>query len=549
MASNAEFSIDGDPFANLGHDAINSEVLTLALEDLPALDVFKTVWEVVQKTEGAPDIAELGAIGGGGAQPTPTPQDTLDITMPAAGTHSYILGIAIRNAAGLRKIPPAETTQFDATYGWSASFSEAVDATPATPAVTVDNRVARFDGTLGNVQNTGLSITDADRLDGPAGAGLDLNAVTGQAVALQVNAVDVLRVLAANVEVAQRILAAAATDLDLDAPTGQTVNLQVNNTDVLTASGTAITAAQKVTGAAASQLELNAVTGQGVELQVNDAAVLTALAASVDIVPALLQFAEATAAPFISQEDEPTGAGEVLRIEAQAVGGTAQKAGDLRLLGGTGNAGGTNCSGGHAYIGGGEKTGSGLRGNLGLGLGTNTSGWNGAEGIVWIDNATTLPSNGSSGGVYLFSVIADLHAVGSSGLTCLLAPAGESAGTWFRHQSTETVTALQPAKAIEILTLDVNDKVAFVTVHITGRNFTTDNAQSQTGFCTIKRLAGTVTIAGSGTRDANGEDFNFAFDATPFSVSGDVLSARIDGFANAGFFEVYTEAFITAVPL
>jgi len=298
MASNAEFSIDGDPFANLGHDAINSEVLTLALEDLPALDVFKTVWEVVQKTDGAPDIAELGAIGGGGAQPTPTPQDTLDITMPAAGTHSYIIrctinngvsqatgspvasftaerGIAIRNAAGLRKIPPAETTQFDATYGWSASFSEAVDATPATPAVTVDNRVARFDGIAGNVQNTGLSITDADRLDGPAGADLDLNAVTGQAVALQVNAVDVLRVLGANVEVAQRILAAAATDLDLDAPTGQTVNLQVNNTDVLTASGTAITAAQKVTGAAASHLELNAVTGQGVELQINDVAIWT----------------------------------------------------------------------------------------------------------------------------------------------------------------------------------------------------------------------------------------------------------------------------------
>ncbi|MEE9395195.1 MAG: hypothetical protein V3W41_22110 [Planctomycetota bacterium] len=186
MASNADFTIDGDAHANRGFDALNSEVLTLQIEDSPALDVRTTVFSVVQKTLGAPDIAELGAVGGAGASPSPNPQDGLDITMPAAGVQSYIIRcqinggkdtggntiaewttereVAIRTSNNLRKIVPVETDQYDPTYGWTESWNDGIDLLASVVTGTgTDDHIMLWDGTT-DAKDSLVSITGAGDL-------------------------------------------------------------------------------------------------------------------------------------------------------------------------------------------------------------------------------------------------------------------------------------------------------------------------------------------------------------------------------------------------
>ena len=71
MSSSAKFGITGTvsghtAFSAAGHDAVLGETLTLALEDLPALDVASIQYEVVSKTKSAPVVA-FSAGGGFGS--------------------------------------------------------------------------------------------------------------------------------------------------------------------------------------------------------------------------------------------------------------------------------------------------------------------------------------------------------------------------------------------------------------------------------------------------------------------------------------------------
>ena len=145
--SGAEFSIDGDAYANLGYDASPSQVLDLVLEN--TTDVRMVVYSVVQKSAGAPDIVFSPASG-----QAASPGATVQVTMPASGIHTYIIqakvnggtssdaklvaawtkqrAVAIRGAkSSLRKMVPVESTQYHPTEGWSTVINDLVDAVEA----------------------------------------------------------------------------------------------------------------------------------------------------------------------------------------------------------------------------------------------------------------------------------------------------------------------------------------------------------------------------------------------------------------------------------
>lgn len=145
--SGAEFSIDGDAYANLGYDATPSQVLDLVLED--TTDVRKVVYSVVQKSAGAPDLTFSPASG-----QAASPGATVTATMPGSGIHTYIIqaqvndgvsadakvvaawtkqrAVAIRGTkSSLRKMVPVESTQYHITEGWSTVINDLVDAVEA----------------------------------------------------------------------------------------------------------------------------------------------------------------------------------------------------------------------------------------------------------------------------------------------------------------------------------------------------------------------------------------------------------------------------------
>ncbi len=148
--SGAEFSIDGDAFANLGYDAAHNQVLDLQLEGEPTAR--KVVFSQVQKSEGAPDLVFSPADG----QPV-TPGGVVQTTMPADGAHAWIVRCQVNDgidasaekvaawtkeravvirADGKRKICPAESTQYSGTYGWSTAHNELVDLGGGAPHTT-----------------------------------------------------------------------------------------------------------------------------------------------------------------------------------------------------------------------------------------------------------------------------------------------------------------------------------------------------------------------------------------------------------------------------
>lgn len=153
MATNkARFTIDGsaasDPSTgDRGYDATNGQVLDVTLES--SVGVTSVTYYVFdpndpespQKSAGAPNLTWGGS---GTASETETPASgTAQITMPAAGAHSYLIRavakvageadhvydrlVVIRTAAGLRKTIPGETTEYEAR-GWSDSYNEYADA-------------------------------------------------------------------------------------------------------------------------------------------------------------------------------------------------------------------------------------------------------------------------------------------------------------------------------------------------------------------------------------------------------------------------------------
>lgn len=157
-ASTAKFTIAGDAYANLGYDALKNAELELQLEDQPALDVRSCVYSVVAQSLDAPNIAELGAPGSAGASPS-TPGGALEITMPTTAGHSYLIRctinggrnslglhdatytreriVAIRDGTGTRRIVPSESTQYDATNGWTEAVNDAI---AKLTALGFDNR-------------------------------------------------------------------------------------------------------------------------------------------------------------------------------------------------------------------------------------------------------------------------------------------------------------------------------------------------------------------------------------------------------------------------
>lgn len=141
--STAEFKINASAFSNHGFDATPGLALTLQLEALPGLDVEHTRFYQVAKSNGAPDLVFAPATG----IPV-TPLGTVTTTAPVSMA-SYIIGCQINHGidkssetvadwtkerivavrmAGLRKVPPSEATQYDATYGWTEALNGAIAA-------------------------------------------------------------------------------------------------------------------------------------------------------------------------------------------------------------------------------------------------------------------------------------------------------------------------------------------------------------------------------------------------------------------------------------
>ena len=142
--ANAKSTISGDPSSNAGYDATAGAVLDLQLENQPSLDVYKTQFSVGRATSGAPALTFSPS--SGLASP---PNGIVSVTMPGSGVHGYELIctvndgvdtsgvmrpeyrssriVAIRDSVtGKRKIIVGETTEYDAVYGWTEAFNEAV---------------------------------------------------------------------------------------------------------------------------------------------------------------------------------------------------------------------------------------------------------------------------------------------------------------------------------------------------------------------------------------------------------------------------------------
>lgn len=149
MSSTAKFKISRDggaswsPFSSNGFDCYHGDALIFRLEDLPALDVQRILLEVVTKSK----VIAAIAFSAGGAPLPPTTDITT--TMPLTNVGSYLIRctvygsfdptgrqitdvrervVSIRGTThGLRKIAPAEQTQYNATEGWVDALDELID--------------------------------------------------------------------------------------------------------------------------------------------------------------------------------------------------------------------------------------------------------------------------------------------------------------------------------------------------------------------------------------------------------------------------------------
>ena len=149
MPSTAKFKIRigagvWSAFSDGGFDAANGDVLTIRLEDLPALDVQRILVEVVSLSNGA---GVLTFSDGGAPQP---PTTDITFTLPATGIIAYLIRCTVYgsfNAAGtqtydtrervvvvrssvrqLRKLTPSESTQYSTLEGWVNAFNEMVES-------------------------------------------------------------------------------------------------------------------------------------------------------------------------------------------------------------------------------------------------------------------------------------------------------------------------------------------------------------------------------------------------------------------------------------
>lgn len=99
-------------------------------------------------------------------------------------------------------------------------------------------------------------------------------------------------------------------------------------------------------------------------------------------------------------------------------GGNSSAGGNMLIRGGAGNA--SNNNGGHAYINGGAPAGSGIHGNVGIG--TSSGSFGGGGTVIFIANATVVPSTDPTGGGILYVEAGALKYRSPGGTVTTIAP-------------------------------------------------------------------------------------------------------------------------------
>src|SRR5262245_20870687 len=166
----ADFLIDGSPQSQLGFDATAGQTVALTLASAPALDSARVAYSVVIESLDAPAVVFDPPDG----RPA-TPTGVVKATLPPKGVHSYLFQcevnegrnargeldpgftrqriVAIRSPlAGLRKMLPAESTQYDAR-GWSDEQNREVDQVEEALG-SIGGNILAGDG----LQKTGATI-------------------------------------------------------------------------------------------------------------------------------------------------------------------------------------------------------------------------------------------------------------------------------------------------------------------------------------------------------------------------------------------------------
>jgi hypothetical protein len=140
----AGFTISGSPYSYRGFDGTNGQTLDLKLEATPAPDIYTMRYYVGRKSYGAPDLV-FSPVDGVASTPT----SIVTVTLPENGTHTYeILSeanngtdangsqiaayhasrfLAIRSPKGRRKPLPAESIEYDPSYGWTGELAKWAD--------------------------------------------------------------------------------------------------------------------------------------------------------------------------------------------------------------------------------------------------------------------------------------------------------------------------------------------------------------------------------------------------------------------------------------
>ncbi len=206
MMATADFTINASAHDDGGFDATATQVLTLALETMPALDSARVQYTVVIASKDAPTLV-FSPVDGRPATPT----GSVTVTMPGSGVHSYQIQcevnegrdsigainagytrsriVAIRSALiGARKWIPGESTQYDATGGWVYEQNDLIDDFEAALVIATGATVTVTAG----AGLTGGGTLDADRT---------FNVVANADGSIVVNANDVqVGVLATNAQ-------------------------------------------------------------------------------------------------------------------------------------------------------------------------------------------------------------------------------------------------------------------------------------------------------------------------------------------------------------
>ena len=200
----ADFLINGSPQSNLGFDALAGDTLVLQLASAPALDSARVAYSVVIGSLKAPDVVFDPP---NGHPATPTGQ--VKVQLPPKGVHSYLFQcevnegrntrgeldpeftrqrlVGIRSPlAGLRKMLPAESTQYDAR-GWSDEQNREVDQVEealgsiggnvlAGDGLTKLGSTFNIEATDGSIavepDSIGVGVLQTDAQHGPRGGGL-----------------------------------------------------------------------------------------------------------------------------------------------------------------------------------------------------------------------------------------------------------------------------------------------------------------------------------------------------------------------------------------